>query len=584
MELSGAYSKSSGESHRYGIRGDRLSLSLGAFSTTATPCENNVGATLASDTAAGCVPVNMFAPSLYPENIVGDFATAAEREYLFDSRDFDTEYEQTLVSYYMTGNLFEMPAGTVAGGIGFEQRDDKIRSMPDEVAEEGLFFGFFSDGGAEGDKTTKEAFGEIELPLLAGKPGAEELTVNLSTRWTDDEYYGSANTYSYKVAYRPVESLLIRGTVGTSYRAPNLRELFLRAQSGFLSLVDPCLMPQNARDPITGNYIPGNDNREPHVLQNCLANGVDPTVALPIGGLNSYSVELAEGGSLELDEETSDSWSAGFAWDQPFTEAFELNIGMTYYEIDIENSIIEPSGQFIINDCYGSLTGNSAFCDRIERDLSDLTQPLMTFIDQGFINRDREKARGVDVNVAFDDTFDMFERPVALGIDLTANRQLERSTLFVADNGDRDVQEYQGDWGFPDWKFRLGVRADLDKFRFTWETNYLGAVEQDPAGVDPFDSALSPTSFSDTCVGPPTDELCRDIGYTDSYMLHHTSVYFYGDVWTFGGGIRNVFNEEPPFVDGTEILAINNAPIGYGYDLNGRTYFFNIAASFGGGE
>jgi iron complex outermembrane receptor protein len=61
-------------------------------------------------------------------------------------------------------------------------------------------------------------------------------------------------------------------------------------------------------------------------------------------------------------------------------------------------------------------------------------------------------------------------------------------------------------------------------------------------------------------------------------------VYFYGDRWTFGGGIRNVFNEEPPFVDGTEILAVNNAPIGYGYDLNGRTYFFNIAANFGGGE
>ncbi|MDZ7767609.1 MAG: hypothetical protein U5K38_00275 [Woeseiaceae bacterium] len=57
-------------------------------------------------------------------------------------------------------------------------------------------------------------------------------------------------------------------------------------------------------------------------------------------------------------------------------------------------------------------------------------------------------------------------------------------------------------------------------------------------------------------------------------------MFFYGDVWTFGGGVRNLFDEEPPFVDGTEILSTNNAPLGYGYDLNGRTFFVNIRATF----
>jgi iron complex outermembrane receptor protein len=62
------------------------------------------------------------------------------------------------------------------------------------------------------------------------------------------------------------------------------------------------------------------------------------------------------------------------------------------------------------------------------------------------------------------------------------------------------------------------------------------------------------------------------------------SLYYFGDMWTFGGGIRNILNEKPPVVDGTEILAINNTPIGYGYDLNGRVFFVNIVANFGGGE
>ena len=83
---------------------------------------------------------------------------------------------------------------------------------------------------------------------------AEEFTVNLSARLTDDEYYGSAWTGAAKVAWRPISSLLIRGTAGTSYRAPNLRELFLRAQTGFLSLFDPCLIPDSAIDDISGGY------------------------------------------------------------------------------------------------------------------------------------------------------------------------------------------------------------------------------------------------------------------------------------------------------------------------------------------
>lgn len=595
MDFATVMSKSTGVSNRLGIRGDRVDVALGWWSATNTPCEVNLPFNpltgqpveeMAPDATTGCVPVNMFAPSLYPEGIIGDFATPEERAYLFDSRDFDTEYEQTLYSYYMSGNVFELPAGDAAAGIGFEYRKDEINSIPDAVARDGLFFGFFSDGGAVGEKTTKEAFGEIELPLLANLPAVEELTVNLSTRWTDDEFYGSAWTESYKLGWRPVESLLIRGTFGTSYRAPNLRELFLKDQTGFLSLFDPCLIPVEALNPLNDEYIPELDTREEHVLQNCLAQGVDPTIAHN-DGFNIYSIELAEGGALGLDEETSESWSAGFAWEQPFTNDFGLNLSVTYYSIDIENTIIEPSGQFIINDCYTNPAGNSAFCSRIERDLSNPTNPLITFIDQGFINRDNEKARGVDVNLTFDSTFTAFERPFDVSVDFRANRLLERSTLFVDENGDPVEEEFQGEWGFPEWKFRNRVRFDMDDWRLTWETSYIGSVDQDPLDVDEFGAILGTPTIGDTCLGPPDDVLCRDIGSADDYFLHNVSLYYHGDVWTFGGGVRNLFDQEPPFVDGSEgasVLAINNTPIGYGYDLHGRTYFLNVGANFGGGE
>jgi len=187
----------------------------------------------------------------------------------------------------------------------------------------------------------------------------------------------------------------------------------------------------------------------------------------------------------------------------------------------------------------------------------------------------------VDINLAFDDSFTIFDRPIDVTWDVTANRQLERSTLFIDDNGNQDTDTFQGEWGFPDWSLRSGLRFDYDDWRLTWETRYLASVNQDPDGVDPFSDGFTAT---DTCFGPPTDVLCRDYGDTDNYFLHHLSVYYYGDRWTFGGGIRNLLDEEPPVVDGTEVQAINNTPIGYGYDVNGRTFFLNVGVDFGGGE
>ena len=580
FDASLSYTKSSGDSSRIGLREDRMELSLGTYSTTNTPCHNDTGEVLAHDAATGCVPVNWFAPSLYPlDTLIGDFATAAERNYLLDSRDFTTEYEQTHVSFFATGKAFDLPGGPVSVGVGVEWRKDEITSLPDHVAADGLMYGYFSDGGAVGDKITKEAFAEIELPLLAGVPLIEELTLNLSARLTDDEYYGAARTESVKLAYRPVNSLLIRSTYGSSYRAPNLRELFLKYQTGFLTLFDPCLIPGAAIDALSGGYNPALDTREAEVLENCRANGVDPTVANN-NGFNSYSVELAAVGNLDLEEETSKSWTAGFSWEQPFTNEFDLAFGASFYNIEIRNTIVEPGGQFVIFDCYFSISGLSPFCDDIQRDLSNPEQPFIEFVNLGFANRDTDKVKGVDLNATFSDTLTVFDRPIEVLVDLAANRLLESYT-FDDGSGQPEEENYEGEWSFPHWKFQLGVRLDYDKWRLSWQANYIDGTKVDQRTFDEFDDL---SGNSNTCLGPPDDVLCRDIGATSDYMVHSVSLFYYGDLWRVGLGVRNVFDEAPPFVDSTEVFSINNTPIGNGYDLNGRRMFLNLHVNLGGGE
>lgn len=586
FELAVIHDESTGSASRPGIRGDRLALSL----ATTIEDPNNPGTFICGedgdgdgipDGTDGCVPIDMFAPSLYQGIVNADFATAAERNYLFDTRDFDTEYQQQLVSLFATGTLFSLPAGGVQAAVGFEYREDEIQSIPDDVARDGLFFGFFADGGATGEKYTREFYGEVELPLLAGKPAAEELTLNLSARNTKDEFYGAEWTYSGKLGYRPIESVLLRATAGTSFRAPNLGENFLQSQTGFSNVFDPCFIPEGALDPLSGGYNPMLDGRDPRVLQNCLDNGADPTM-LNNNGFNTYSVEVGRGGGLGLTEETSDAFSFGFVFDQPWSENFDLTIGATYYEIEIDNTIIAPAAQFIVNQCYDSTSGLSVFCDKITRD----SDGFLDFLDAEFVNRDRATAKGVDVNAVLDTTVTMFNRPVDWQLDVSLNHGLENSENFINADGESDFDEDQGEWGIPDWQGTVALRADVGDYRFTWSTRYIGAVEEDPDLVDEFLNIDTDPLGDSTCFGPPNDVNCRNASFADDYFVHSASVYYYGDVWTFGAGVRNLFNQEPPRVDPSEnfesLNAIGNTPIGYGYDVIGRTFFLNVAARFSG--
>lgn len=573
-ELYVSYTTSTGSTTRDGVHEDRLAFSLGNMSDFGIPCSAGPirEANISAEDMLGCVPVNLFAPSVMDiSGHQGNFATPQERDYLFVTREFDTDIEQTLISYYMTGDIYQLHGGTVAAGLGFEWREDKIESIPNRIAAEGKHAHFSADQGAEGGKSVQEFFGEVEFPILGNLPFANELTLNVSARNTEEEFSGNAWTYSAKLAYRPVSSFLIRGTKGTSFRAPNLRELFLLAQTGFLSVFDPCVVPTLATDPLTGEYLPDQDRREPHVLENCRNNGVDPTALF---GFASYQTEVAAGGSLDLLAETSDSETWGFSFEQPFTNAFRLALGGTVYQVSIDDTIIEPSAGFIIGDCYNSDTGNSPYCTRITRGDDN----RINYVHQGFINRDNETVRGVDFNLSFSDTITLFDKPIALSVDFITHKLLERSdiTITAIESRDEDVSE----WYYPRYRHRMNFRAQFNQMRISWNTRVLGRQDQHDDFEDVWGSVSAGTS--ETCLGPEEgDVLCRDIGHADFYWHHSVSFAMARRDFYFTAGVQNIFEAEPPLVNGSEVFSRNNVPIGAGYDILGRSFFMSLTYRLG---
>lgn len=572
-----SHSDSTGVSHREGILDDRLQLGLGNYSFSGIPCVDDFGAVSDPQDFAGCVPVNLFAPSVLSPDQQGNFATQQERDYLFGVREFDTKIEQTVFSTFLTGTIFDLQGGSVSTGFGFEKRYDSIESIPNAVAAEGKFFGFSADQGAEGDKSISEWFGEIELPLIGNLNFADELTVNLSARHSDDEFAGTAWTWSGKLAYRPFSSLLLRATKGTSFRGPNLRNLFLLAQTGFLNVFDPCVIPNQAIDPLTGEYVPENDRREDYVLENCRNNGADPHV---MTGFAVYNVEVAAGGALDLNPETSTSETWGFSFEQPFTNAFQLALGANVYKILVDDTIVEPSATYIVNDCYYSIAQDSPFCQRITRS-SDTGDPRITYIHQGFINRDNETVRGIDFNFRFTDTYSILDRPILFSADYIGHKLLERSTVTIVEIEERE--EYVSEWGFHRYRHRLVFSAQFNQMRVALSTRILGRQDQDDRGEDRWGSVLN--RFSDTCLGPTEgDVLCRDIGASRSFYYNHTlSFAISRQAYNFSAGIRNLTDVEPPFVDDSEVFSWSNAPLGAGYDLMGRALYASFSYRLGGG-
>lgn len=565
-----SYSASKGTNNMMGISEERLINSL------YTSVVNDDGSITCGDGTDGCVPVNLFSENIYQPG--GGTLTDAEYDYLMVERKMETKVNQAIFNGYIGGDLFHLPWNNepVSSIIGVEWRRDEIETNANDVATEGLLWGYFADAGADGTRILREAFSELEFPLLKGLPGAEELTFSASGRMSKETYYSTAKTYSLKGVYRPVDWLTLRGTKGTSYRAPNLREHFLNGQSGFSNVYDPCVVPAEARvandlDPTAPSvYDPTLDQRDAQTLQRCMAAGVDPTkLGLGQDGQDefnsSYSSEVTSGGSEELDPETSVAKTFGIIFEQPFTDAFELTLSATRFNIEVTNSIAEPSASYSIGQCYSS-DGNAAFCDRLTRG----DDGRFGYIDSSFINIGLITSKGFDFNLYYKQDVVLFDNSLEIGLDVTATRMTE-ALYDVLGTVDNDV----GEPDYPEWRGKALLSLRYSDFFLNWQTIYIAAGEEDDRGEFEEDTAGCTGLYNDD--GSPL--LCRPVAYTEDYWTHNLSVGYEWDNYTVNLGVRNVFNDKPPKVDGSGSLSNTNIPLGVGY-ASPRTVFLNLNAKF----
>lgn len=404
----------------------------------------------------GCVPFNFFGGvgSITPDQLA--FVTYTER-----NRSSQRLQDYTL---NLTGELFDLPGGAVGVALGYEHRDQKGSFNPDAVTAAG----FSSDIPAlpsAGRFNVDEVYAELRAPLLKEAPFAHELEASFAARHSNYSTFGGTTTLQASLLWKPVESLLLRGSWGEGFRAPGIGELF-GSQSRFdQELVDPC-SGLTAATPAA-------------IRTNCIAQGVP--------GDGSYvqanqQLSVVTGGNVDLDPETSESWVIGAVFSPRGVRdsgwASDFSIEANYYDISVDGAIGPIGADVLLNRCAQS--GDALSCAAVTRTASGAIVTINGLL-QNIAGID---TRGVDVTLNY-------RTPEysagQFGLYLAATRLLEYTETVPGTAGSTAI-EREGtergspDQAFPKWKGYGTVDWTLGQFGASVTGRYIDDVVESQNG------------------------------------------------------------------------------------------------------
>ena len=282
-----------------------------------------------------------------PVNFLGlDAITPEMAAFLTPDKGDQEAFDRSVFNASISGDLFEMPAGTVVAAFGFEYREQGYVFRPGGLNEDGPLGGTLEGVDVEND--VSEFFTEVRIPILADRPGVDLLSVELAYRYADYSGSGGNNTYKAALEYAPIEWLRFRGAFNRAVRAPNLSELFSPQRTDFEGGDDPCNSLLNPSQ---------------QVRDLCVQTGVPQSeIDTFVPGLELFG---RRGGNPELDVEESDTITLGFVMSPPFIEG--LNLTIDYFDIEVDQAVTETTAEQVINSCYAQTDPNSEFCTAVTR-------------------------------------------------------------------------------------------------------------------------------------------------------------------------------------------------------------------------
>ncbi len=487
------WSRSEAEQSTHGvIDGDRLQQGLGPAA--------------ACDPAQGCVPINLFgAPGALDQ---------PQREFLLASTGVDGHVELQGVEANLSGPLLRLRAGELMVATGSSYRKETIHSKGAGTNPR-ISIGGIDVVASSGDREVQEVWGEMLLPLFASAAQRHHVDLDLAARYSHYSDFGGTTNGKIALRYRPIASLMVRGSWSQGFRAPSLLDLHARASQTQAFLSDPCAMPENVG-----------------VLPGCPLLG-DPS-------RNQFLTII--GGNAWLDAETSQNRMLGVVWTPQNIAG--LMVSADAFRIDL-NDVVDASAQYVLDQNAAS----GAFAERVQRDASgDLQRVVATNINVG-----ERRVSGLDIGLHYR----LPTLPIGrISVNLDAAyiyeylNQLDSLAPRTDLVGIFADEASEGMGAIPEWKTRLSAYWN----RAWWDASYRMYL------------------VSELREHVPNTDRQRTI---EDWVVHDVQIgrrFALFEGLRVSVGINNVLDQQAPFA----ASAFNDNHDGRTHDLRGRYWYAKL--------
>ncbi|MGE8284315.1 MAG: TonB-dependent receptor plug domain-containing protein [Stenotrophomonas lactitubi] len=386
------------------------------------------------------------------------------------------------------GSLFTLPGGDAGFAATVEVGQQAYALNPDPLAT-GYYYYSWKDSDGKGSRNRWATAAELRMPLHE--------TVNLSVAGRYDQYRYSGHTigkatWSGGLEWRPIDTLLVRGSYGTAFRAPDLHYVFAG---------------------------PGNDETSAEDLYNCRADAADDCADYERNVIRSRS------GNRELEPETSTSWSAGFVW----SPAIGLDLSADWFNIDMRDQVQDMDVRTILaneaNCRLGSADPASPTCvDALAR-ITRTADGRLYGVHVNPINVARESTSGIDVGLRY-------RLQTGIG-DFIFNG----THTWVKKH---DFQRYAGD--VTEDQFAINSGFDIPRTKTSLSVTW----EKDAWSATVYGSRLGKLPTSDS-YDQVFDEESGDSPWIKATYRYNASLqYRFDDHSRLSLSVVNVFNKMPP--------------------------------------
>ena len=356
-------------------------------------------------------------------------------DFLIDTQVIDSSSELIVVDAVFSGSIGATAAGPVGLALGLQYRDEDFSRDFDDLSNQDAFAFIIGSADFTADRDIFAAFAEVSVPLTSN------LDLSAAVRYED---YGGAvgDTFDPKVSllYRPSDTVSLRGSFSTSFRAPSLFQL--NGQGTSLNQVI---------DPLTGAPAFA-------AVRNIPTNGIE----------------------RNLSPEESDAFNIGAS----FTPG-NFSIDIDYWNFEFTDAIIQESFQAIVNaDPNGPQVIRSP-------------AGTILFVLPDFVNATSVETDGLDIVAKYD--FDTSVGVISPFIDYTEVFSYEiddPQAGLIEGAGNRNFTNFGSPT--PETRFQTGINYTGNTWTGRIAYRYVDGFtdDQNDVEIDSFDTIDAQVAFN----------------------------------------------------------------------------------------